>query len=128
MNDRLRVLTVAVVDDDQRILESLKNLLESADHSVRGFASATALLDSGCLSVVDCLISDIGMPGMDGFELLRAVQSLRPELQVILITGHAELLSQMPRSGFSQYRLFRKPFDGEELLAAIGKVGCGPVT
>lgn len=128
MNDRPPGFTIAVVDDDQRILESLQDLLESADHAVRLFASATALLDSGCLPEIDCLISDIGMPGMDGFELLRAVQAARPQLPVILITGHAELLDQMPSVVLGQYRLFKKPFHGEELLAAISDIGSGPVT
>jgi FixJ family two-component response regulator len=127
MNDRPPGFNIAVVDDDQWILESLKNLLESADHAVRPFASATALLESDCLSQIDCLISDIGMPGMDGFELLRAVRATRPELPVILITGHAELLDQMPSVGMGQYRLFKKPFDGEELLTAINDIGSGPV-
>ena len=59
--------TIAVVDDDQRIPKSLEYLLESADHAVRLFASAAALLESGCLAEIDCLISDIDMPVMDGF-------------------------------------------------------------
>ena len=128
MNDRPPGLTIAVVDDDHRILQSLKNLLESADHGVRPFASAAALLESGCLMMVDCLISDIGMPGMDGFELLRAIQSVRPELPVILVTGQADLLNRIPLAGLGQYRLFRKPFDSEELLAAISRIGSGRTT
>lgn len=128
MTDHTSRFVVAVVDDDQSILQSLENLLESADYAVRLFTSATALLDSGCLSQVDCLISDIGMPGMDGFELLRSVQSARPGLPVILITGRPELLDQMPPFGPRQYRLFRKPFDAEALLTAVSDIGSGFVT
>jgi FixJ family two-component response regulator len=127
MNDRAPALNIAVVDDDQRILESLKNLLESADHGVHPFASAAALLASGCLPEIDCLISDISMPGMNGFELLHAVLAARPELRVILVTGHAGLLGQLPPVGLGQYRLFKKPFDGEELLTAISEIGGGQV-
>jgi FixJ family two-component response regulator len=110
---------VAVVDDDQRILESLENLLESADHVVRLFASATALLESGCLAEFDCLISDIDMPVMDGFELLRVVHAARPELPIILITGHPDMLNRLPAIGPAHYRLFKKPFNGQELLTAV---------
>ena len=113
--------TIAVVDDDQRILESLRNLLESADHSVRPFASAAALLESGCLTDIDCLISDIDMPVMDGFELLRAADAARPELPIILITGHPEMLNQLPHMDPGRYRLFKKPFNGSELLTAISE-------
>ena len=89
MTEQSRGFTIAVVDDDPRILESLEILLESADYAVHVFASGNALLESGCVAEIDCLISDIGLPGMDGFELSRAVQAARPELSTILITGQA---------------------------------------
>jgi FixJ family two-component response regulator len=111
--------TIAVVDDDQRILESLKNLLESADHAVRLFASAAALLESGCLAEIDCLISDIDMPVMDGFELLRVVHAARSELPIILITGYPDMLNRLPSISPRHYRLFKKPFNGQELLTAV---------
>ena len=120
MTDRPSAFVVAVVDDDQGILRSLEYLLESADYGVRLFTSATDLLASGCLSVVDCLISDIDMPGMDGFELLRLVHASRPGLPAILITGYPDTLKRVPFLGDTQPRLFTKPFKGPELLAAVG--------
>jgi len=120
MTDQPLGYIVAVVDDDPRILESLANLLESADYAVRVFASATALLESACVAEIDCLISDIDLPMMDGFELLRAIRATRPELPIILITGHANLLNRLPPMGARLYRLFKKPFDGQELLTAVG--------
>jgi FixJ family two-component response regulator len=108
---------VAIVDDDQRLLESLEELLESAGHAVRAFSSAQTLLDSNALVEIDCLVTDIGMPGMDGFELRRVMGERRPDLPVILITGRHEIveLVQAKHNWF-----FRKPFDGQALLAAIG--------
>ncbi|MCA1439387.1 response regulator [Ensifer sp. IC4062] len=108
---------VAVVDDDQRVLESLKDLLESAGHTVRAFSSPHALLNSDALPEIDCLITDVGMPGMDGFELKRVMTEKRPGLPVILITGRLEI-PQPPEAKHT--RFFRKPFDGQALLAAIG--------
>lgn len=119
MTEHASGFTIAVVDDDQRILKSLEALLESADHMVRPFASAAALLESGCLAEIDCLISDIDMPGMDGFELLRVVRAARPELPILLITGHPEMLNRLPPIDPCYYRLFKKPFNGRELLTAI---------
>jgi FixJ family two-component response regulator len=113
---------IAVVDDDRRILESLGNLLESADYAVRLFSTATALLDSGCLARIDCLITDIGLPLMDGVELARLVQVARPELPTILITGQFETLDRFSAVGLGPYRLFKKPFDGQEVLTAISDV------
>ena len=108
-----------MVDDDQGILRSLEYLLESADYSVRLFTSGTALLDSSCLAEIDCLISDIDMPGMDGFELLRLVHAARPGLPTILITGYPDMLKRLPPLGGSNPRFFTKPFDGSELLTAV---------
>jgi FixJ family two-component response regulator len=111
---------VAVVDDEYSILQSLEYLLESADYAVRLFTSATALLESGCLPQIDCLISDIDMPGMDGFELLRLVNAARPGLPTILITGYPDRLKRLPPLAGSNPRCFTKPFQGPELLAAVG--------
>ena len=107
-----------MVDDDPSILKSLEYLLDSADHSVLAFASAAALLESGCLARIDCLISDIDMPVMDGFDLLGVVRQARPALPIVLITGHPEMLDRLPAVGAGN-RLFRKPFDGQELLTAV---------
>jgi len=107
---------IAVVDDDPRLLESLQDLLESAGYEVALHASGSSLLASH-LSAVHCLITDVGMPDMNGFELRDRVKAVRPELPVILISGRRELTEHAPGSdGF-----FRKPFDGTALLTAIEK-------
>ena len=115
------VFVVAVVDDDQGILRSLECLLESADYVVRLFASAAELLESGCVAQIDCLISDVDMPGMDGFEVVRQVHSARPQLPVILITGYPDRLTRLPTLGGSKPLLFTKPFQGHELLEAVSE-------
>ncbi len=109
---------IAVVDDDPRLLESLENLFESAGHAVRTFGSADALLVAGVRDV-DCLITDIGMPGMDGFQLREAVGRVRPDLPVFLITGRHETGTQRPADVAAASGLFRKPIDGQLLLAAV---------
>jgi len=107
---------VAIVDDDPRLLDSLEDLLESAGCLARRFPSAESLLASE-LSDVDVLITDIGMPGIDGFELRDLLKRAHPELLVFLITGRHEIADQARAQGISG--LFRKPFDGQALLAAI---------
>src|SRR6478672_10607926 len=112
---------VAVIDDDERVLESLENLLESAGHTVRLFTSAQAFLKDEAFAKVDCVISDIGMPAIDGFELERLARAARPELAVILITGRQELIKgpqATPRIGT---RILLKPVSEQELLRAIGE-------
>jgi FixJ family two-component response regulator len=108
---------VAVVDDDLRILESLEDLLESAGYMACSFSSAKLLLING-LAGLDLVITDIGMSGMDGFELRDLVKKARPDLPVFLITGRHEIADQDRARGASGF--FRKPFDSQALLAAIG--------
>jgi FixJ family two-component response regulator len=110
---------VAVVDDDRRVLESLEDLLESAGYRVRLFASAKQFLDSP-IAEVDCVISDIGMPGADGFALQHIIKNCWPTLPVILITGRHEFATAKHEAARGGRLLFEKPFDRRELLAAIG--------
>jgi FixJ family two-component response regulator len=117
MNDRTSAFVVAVVDDDPSVLRSLEYLLESADYSVRLFTSAAAFVESDCLGDLDCVVSDIDMPNIDGFELLRRVDAARPGLPVILITGYPDTLKRVPPP--NPTRIFTKPFQGPALLLAV---------
>jgi FixJ family two-component response regulator len=116
----IRTFIIAVVDDDPRLLESLRDLLESAGYSVRSFGSGRSFLeDEAALLESDCLVADIGMPVIDGFELENSLKQARPELPVIFITARHEIADQS-RAIAQGSRFFRKPFDGQALLAAIG--------
>jgi FixJ family two-component response regulator len=110
---------VAVVDDDPRILQSLKDLLEAAGHSALVFSTAKALLEGDDFASIDCLITDIGMPVIDGFELQRLVQLRVPHLPVILITGRDQDADQQRTLAARSHAFFRKPFDAQALLAAV---------
>ena len=110
---------IAVVDDDPGVLKSLEYLLESAGHAVLAFGSAAALLDGGVLVKIDCVISDVHMPVMNGFALSQAIRQIRPELPVILITGHPGMLERPPTPDAGRRRVFTKPFNGQELLMAV---------
>jgi len=111
---------IAVVDDDQRILESLQDLLESVGYAVLTFTEATGLLAHEHMPV-DCLITDIGMPGMDGFDLLEAVKQSNPSLPVFLITGRHEIADQQRAAARNISGIFRKPFDTRRLLSEVSK-------
>ena len=109
---------VAIVDDDPTVLASLVELLESADFRTRSFHSGEVLLAYG-LEGVDVLISDIGMPGADGFELRDLARQANPQLPVFLITGRHEIAGQDRARGIDGF--LRKPFDGHALVAAVRK-------
>jgi FixJ family two-component response regulator len=109
---------IAIVDDDPRLLESLEELLESAGYAALAYKSARDLFARG-LADLDVLITDIGMPDTNGFELRAMVKKLRPELPVFLITGRHEIADQTRAQGISGF--FRKPFDAQALLTAIAE-------
>jgi FixJ family two-component response regulator len=115
-------VVVAVVDDDQRLLESLESLLESVGYIVRLFSSAEAFLESGILREVNCVISDIGMPGMSGFELRNYLELKRPELPVVFLTGRRNLASVQHAPDQRPQYLFEKPFDSQALLATVAAI------
>ncbi len=118
----MREPVIAVVDDDTRVLESLEDLLESAGHRVHLYRSAQALLEDAAFGEIDCLVSDIGMPAIDGFDLERLAHAARPELPVILITGRSELIKGRQTTARGESRtILLKPFSEQELLGAINK-------
>jgi FixJ family two-component response regulator len=122
LNNHIQPKTISVVDDDERVLQSMESLLLSVGYEVRPHLSGEAFLSSGDLHAVDCLISDVGMPGMSGIELLDQVRHGRANLPVILITGRREeSLSELAlRNGACHF--FEKPLDIAELIAAIQTV------
>jgi FixJ family two-component response regulator len=110
---------VLVVDDDESVLHSLRLLLESAGYRSAGFGSAEALLESGSVETACCLILDIQLPGMSGFQLQTRLTTSHTPIPVIFITGHDSpgMEEQALRLGAIDY--LRKPFDGQAILDAI---------
>jgi FixJ family two-component response regulator len=114
----LKESIIAVIEDDEHVLESLKNLLESHGYRVLPYSSALDFLAHDVLPDIHCLISDVSMPMIDGFELQARVGKARPQLPVILITARPDVnvsnVASPNNRGF-----FQKPFDSDVLLAAI---------
>jgi FixJ family two-component response regulator len=111
--------SVLVVDDDESVLDSLRLLLESAGYGSGCFGSAEELIESGLVEKACCLILDIQLPGMSGFEFQEHLTASRTPIPVIFITGHDRPMmeEQALRLGATAY--LRKPFDGQAILDAI---------
>jgi len=112
---------IAVVDDDARVLESMGELLESAGYTVHAYPSPQSLLASTLLQSLDCLITDIGLPEIDGFELCRRTRVERPDLPVIFVTARHDVADQQRADAQGHYGLFRKPFYAAALLGAVDR-------
>jgi FixJ family two-component response regulator len=110
---------ISVVDDDESIRQSLGGLMRSVGFGVKVFSSAEEFLNSGDPRNTGCLILDVRMPGMDGFELQRRLEASQYEIPVIFITAHGdeELRRRALIAGAVDYLL--KPFTEEALLSAV---------
>ena len=107
------------VDDDFRLRESLKSLVESAGYAAAVYSSAEEFLQSGALAGATCLVTDVRMPGMDGIELQRRIRLERPELPVVFISAHQDDEARKRALDEGATSFLYKPFDGAELLRVI---------
>jgi two-component system nitrogen regulation response regulator GlnG len=107
---------VWVIDDDQSIRWVLEKALQKAHMGVKSFASASGILETLERSQPDVLITDVRMPGMDGFELLNKIQDRYPDLPVIIITAHSDLDSAVTAYQGGAFEYLPKPFDIDEAV------------
>src|SRR5580693_5004140 len=81
---------ISIVDDDASIREALKSLMRAVKLNVEAFSSAEEFLASARLNDTSCLILDVYLPGMSGFELQNRLNADRRNIPIIFITAHAD--------------------------------------
>ena len=110
---------VFVVDDDPAIRHSLSRLIRQAGLDVETFASADDFLGTYRSDGPACLVLDVRMPGMDGFDLRSRLLESNTHIPTIIITGHADvpMAVRAMRSGVVDF--VEKPFRGPQLLERI---------
>jgi len=113
----LAPLDILAVDDDALVLMNTATMLEDCGHHVTSAYSAREALDLLQVRKFDLLVTDQGMPGMSGAELIEQVRRERPDLAIVLATGYAEL----PRGIALDVPRLAKPFTQEQLLRAVGE-------
>lgn len=118
-------LLLAVVDDDADVRVALTRLVSSAGFAVETFASGAEFLRSVQDHEPDCVVLDLHMPDMSGFEVQGALAGDHPGLPVVVMTGHdtPESRARAVQMGAKVY--LRKPINDEVLLAAIADAVSG---
>lgn len=106
--------TVLVVDDEPGICRALTGYLGSEGHRMIAASSAEEALEVAAAQSPDVAFVDLRLPGMDGMALLRQMRSLRPEVQVVLITAYGGVDAAIAASQAGACAYLPKPFDLEE--------------
>ena len=110
---------VFVVDDDADVRTAMQRLLKTVGLQAEGFASAKDFLERSMPQGPSCLILDVRLPGMSGFDVQRKLVAAGIDLPIIFITAHADvpLAVRAMKSGAVEF--LTKPVRGQDLLDAV---------
>lgn len=110
---------ILIADDDAALRSFAERALTADGHQVTGAddgLSALARLEAG---VYDLLVSDLDMPGLDGFALFQRISGAAPELKVLIISGHTEELSRARGLPADRVATLAKPFTLQQIKDAV---------
>ena len=119
--------TIVVVDDDASMNQAIERLLNATGYRALTFPSAEALLEADVPSDTACLVFDVHLPGLSGFELYQRLVRNGTDLPVIFITAYDDPDSQARANSAGAMAYLTKPFPGQKLIAAICRaIGSSP--
>jgi FixJ family two-component response regulator len=110
---------IAIIDDDEAMQDSLRDLMESAGLVARSFGSAEEFLASDLHSRVACLIVDIRMPKMSGLQLQSRLKEEECNVPIIFITAHGDARMRIQAMRRGAVEFLAKPFDHQLLLKRV---------
>jgi two-component system response regulator FixJ len=113
---------VAIVDDDTSMLRALARLVQTAGYAVKTYASATEFLDDCGSSAIHCVVLDIQMPEMNGFELAAALAQRGVSVPLLYITAYETPAAREKAAAAHARGFLVKPFEPKQLLDAISDV------
>lgn len=114
------VSLVSVVEDDQFFRESMRRLMRSLGYDVAAFPSAADFLASPHLAETACLIADVHMPAMTGFELHEHLIERGHAIPTILVTAYPDDVDHARAMNDGVVCYLRKPFDERHLIRCLG--------
>jgi len=118
-NPKARILAV---DDEPVVLDSFRRILVLEGFNVDTVESGPEALGLIQIHDYDFLFTDLKMPDMDGVEVVKAVKHLRPDVDVVVITGYGTIETAVATMQFGASEYVQKPFTAEELSQFVGKV------
>jgi FixJ family two-component response regulator len=116
---------IAVVDDDAQVRTALGRLLRAIGYAVTGFRCGEEFLAAGDALAPDCLVLDLHMPGMSGFDVQRQLSARGSALPVVVITGQDSAVARSRAAAGGASAFLCKPLDKDALIRAIERAICG---
>ncbi|HUU30029.1 MAG TPA: response regulator [archaeon] len=110
---------ILLVDDDEQILDMLGAILEDEGFSIDKTFSGEGALKKVEKEKYDLVISDVRMPGIDGFELLKQITDRFKDTRVIMMTGYTDDYDISDVLLLGAYDYITKPFDGSKVLISV---------
>ncbi|MCC6337383.1 MAG: sigma-54-dependent Fis family transcriptional regulator [Myxococcales bacterium] len=111
--------TVLIVDDERNILLTLSQALQLEDYRTEVAANAQVALDILAARPVDAVLMDVKMPDMDGLTALGKMSALRPELPIIMMSGHGTIDTAVKATQLGARDFLEKPISRDRLLLAL---------
>jgi two-component system response regulator FixJ len=109
---------VVIVDDDPAVRDSTARVLKRAGHAVREFESGNALVEAGVPAGTDIILLDIMMPGLNGLETLRVLET-RDLPPVVVLTGHGDIALAVEAMKLGAVDFLEKPYPLQNLLELV---------
>ncbi len=123
--------SIWIIDDDKSIRWVLEKTLTNNGYQVTAFESASIALTRFKRSQNDqrpqLILTDVRMPGIDGFELLKQIKNISPQTAVIVMTAYSDLDSTMQGFQDGAFEFLAKPFDIDDTLKLVARA-CNPAT
>jgi YesN/AraC family two-component response regulator len=113
---------ILIIDDEQPTLQMLTLYLEACGHTVLTADNEIQGLEVFRSHRPAIVLTDIKMPGKDGFDVLRQIKAIAPQTEVIVITGHGDKDLARQALDLNASAFFNKPLDTEALDAAIREI------
>jgi len=113
--------TVLVVDDQESIRKSLKGILSDEGYRVDVASDGAEAMKRVEDETPDVVLLDVWMPGADGIEVLQQLRKFRPELPVVLISGHGTIETAVRATKLGAYDFIEKPLGADKLLLTISR-------
>ena len=113
---------VVVVEDDADMNRAMESMLNAAGFETAMFSTAEALLEAGLPDKTACLVLDVHLPGMSGFELYDRLAGVSPSRPVVFMTAHDEPAARAQAEKARAIAYLAKPFAGKTLIELVDRV------